>query len=150
VYVTGYTNGGLDGNTLTGQRDFFLTKFDSSGNKVLTKQLGVASEWAVATAVAVDEDSNVYVTGFTTGGFDGNTLTGWEDFFLTKFDSSGNKVRTKQLGAASTFAVAYGVAVDASSNVYVTGYTGGGLDGNTLTGMEDFFLTKYDSSGNKQ
>jgi hypothetical protein len=59
-------------------------------------------------------------------------------------------VRTKQLGVASASTYATGVAVDASGNVYVTGYTTGGLDGNTITGMMDFFLTKYDSSGNKQ
>jgi hypothetical protein len=34
--------------------------------------------------------------------------------------------------------------------VYVTGDTAGGLDGNTLTGTYDFFVTKYDSSGVKQ
>jgi hypothetical protein len=59
-------------------------------------------------------------------------------------------VWTKQLGVASATTEATSVAVDASGNVYVTGWTSGGLDGNTITGMADFFLTKYDSSGNKQ
>jgi len=57
---------------------------------------------------------------------------------------------TKQLGVASASTVATGVAVDSSGNVYVSGSTTGGLDGNTILGLEDFFLTKYDSSGNKQ
>ena len=57
---------------------------------------------------------------------------------------------TKQLGVASAVTEATGAAVDSSGNVYVTGFTSGGLDGNTITGMMDFFLTKYDSSGNKQ
>jgi len=115
-----------------------------------TKQLGVASASTVATGAAVDSSGNVYVSGSTTGGLDGSTITGLEDFFLTLYDSSGNKVRTKQLGVASAFTVATGVAVDSSGNVYVSGSTTGGLDGNTITGMKDFFLTKYDSSGNKQ
>jgi hypothetical protein len=42
------------------------------------------------------------------------------------------------------------VAVDSSGNVYVAGYTDGDLDGNTLTGTNDFFVTMYDPSGNKQ
>jgi hypothetical protein len=32
----------------------------------------------------------------------------------------------------------------------VAGDTAGGLDGNTLTGTLDFFVTKYNSSGVKQ
>jgi hypothetical protein len=150
VYVTGYTTGGLDGNTLTGTYDFFLTMYDSSGNKVFSRQLGVtgASTWALG--VAVDSSDNVYVTGHTTGGLDGNTLTGTYDFFLTMYDSSGNKVFSRQFGVVGASTVASGVAVDSSGNVYVTGYTTGGLDGNTLTGTYDFFLTRFDSSGNKQ
>jgi hypothetical protein len=151
VYVTGYTNGGLDGNTLAGKYDFFLTKYDSSGNRVFTKQLGVAGPTnTYATGVAVDSGGNVYVTGSTNGGLDGNTLAGKYDLFLIKYDSSGNRVFTKQLGVAgATNTYATGVAVDSGGNAYVTGYTNGGLDGNTLTGIYDFFLTKYDSSGNE-
>jgi hypothetical protein len=150
VYVAGYTAGGLDGNTLTGTEDFFLTKYDSSGNKMFTKQLGAAGAGTAAYGIAVDSNGYVYVAGYTFGGLDGNTLTGTYDFFLTKYDSSGSKVFTKQLGVTGTYTLAYGVAVDSSRNVYVTGSTNGGLDGNTLTGTRDFFLTRYDSSGNKQ
>ena len=57
---------------------------------------------------------------------------------------------TKQLGVSGTNTEATGVAVDGSGNVYVAGFTGGGLDGNALTGTEDFFVTKYNSTGNKQ
>ena len=149
VYVAGYTNGGLDGNTLTGTEDFFVTMYDSSGTKVRTKQLGAAGAQTDAYGVAVDAGGNVYVAGWTSGGLDGNTRTGLEDFFVTMYDSSGNKVRTKQLGVAGTFTDAWSVAVDAGSNVYVAGHTQGGLDGNTRTGLADFFLTNYDPSGNK-
>ena len=33
VYVSGYTNGALDGNTQIGTTDTFITKFDSNGVK---------------------------------------------------------------------------------------------------------------------
>ncbi|MBT4183744.1 MAG: hypothetical protein HOH83_11025 [Deltaproteobacteria bacterium] len=42
--------------------------------------------------------------------------------------------------------MAHGVTVDSSGKIYVTGYTDGGLDGNTSSGKKDFFLTKYNSS----
>jgi len=56
---------------------------------------------------------------------------------------------TKQLGTASSD-FGYGVAVDGSGNAYVTGYTSGGLDGNTSAGGADIFLVKYNSDGVKQ
>ena len=36
---------------------------------------------------------------------------------------------------------------DSAGNAYITGYTGGELDGNTSLGSNDFFLLKYNSSG---
>jgi len=46
--------------------------------------------------------------------------------------------------------IAKGVATDSSGNVYVTGDTSGGLDGNTNAGRSDLFVVKYNSSGTKQ
>ena len=59
-------------------------------------------------------------------------------------------VGTKLLGVAGQNTYGSSVATDASGNVYVAGYTSGGLDGNTLTGTTDFFVTKYNGSGVKQ
>ena len=150
VYVAGYTYGGLDGNTMTGITDFFVTKYNSSGVKQFTRQLGVAGQATEGYSVATDASGNVYVAGSTSGGLDGNTLTGTTDFFVTKYNSSGVKQYTRQMGVTGEDTNGYSVATDASGNVYVAGYTYGGLDGNTLTGTTDFFVTKYDSSGVKQ
>ncbi len=151
VYVTGYTQGGLDGNTLTGTSDFFLTKYDATytGTKLYTKQMGVAGIFTTGNSVATDLSGNVYVTGDTFGGLDGNTLAGNSDFFLSKYDTTGLKLYTQQLGVSGADTSGSSVATDASGNVYVTGYTSGNLDGNTLTGINDFFLTKYDNTGTK-
>ncbi|MBT22334.1 hypothetical protein CMK17_20690 [Candidatus Poribacteria bacterium] len=56
---------------------------------------------------------------------------------------------TKQLGT-SVYDRGQGVTVDSSDNIYVTGRTEGDLDGNTKMGGSDFFVVKYNSSGNKQ
>jgi Beta-propeller repeat len=53
-------------------------------------------------------------------------------------------------GGYGASARANGVGVDASGNVYVVGYTSGGLDGNTQSGNSDFFVAKYDSAGVKK
>lgn len=150
VYAVGYTDGGLDGNNLTGTQDSFLIKYNSSGEKQYTKQFGVQGKDTAAWGVATDGNGNVYVAGYTNGGLDGNTLTGTTDFFFTKYNSSGEKQYTKQLGATGFGTEATAVATDITGNVYVTGYTNGGLDGNTKIGYQDVFLTKFSSIGEKQ
>lgn len=149
VYVVGETEGGLDGNTLTGTRDFFMTKYDASGTKLYTRQLGAAGASTYGTSVATDTNGNVYVAGYTTGNLDGNTLMGIDDFFVTEYDAAGNKLYTKQLGATGAYTYGYSVATDAYNNIYIAGYTTGSLDGGTLTGFHDLFVTKYDATGTK-
>lgn len=149
VYVAGYTDGGLDGNTLTGSQDFFVTKYSSAGVKMWTKQLGVPSYLTTAYAIAVDSSGNSYVAGTTTGGLDGNTLsgTGAADLFITKYDTTGTKIWTRQLGVAAKSTETTGITLDSTGYLYVTGYTNGSLAGNTLTGSNDLFVAKYASTG---
>ena len=68
----------------------------------------------------VDSSYNIYVTGSTSGGLDGNTNSGIHDIFLVKYNSSGIKQWTNQLGTSSG-EQGYGVTVDSSDNIYVTG-----------------------------
>lgn len=147
AFVVGDTFGGLDGNTNQGSNDIFLAKYDTNGNKLWTKQLGTTTS-DEGVAVAVDPDGDIFVTGDTLGGLDGNTNQGNRDMFLTKYDTNGNILWTKQLGT-TTLDYGMGVAVDSSSNAFVTGYTAGGIDGNTNQGNNDMFLTKYDTDGTK-
>jgi len=56
---------------------------------------------------------------------------------------------TKQLGT-STYDLGNGVTTDSSRNIYVTGNTEGGLNGNINSGLTDIFLIKFNSSGQKQ
>jgi hypothetical protein len=146
--VTGSTSGGLDGNTNSGNSDFYLVKYNSSGVKQWTQQLGTSSN-DYGYGVTVDSSDNIYVTGTTAGGLDGNTHFGgsW-DIFLVKYNSSGTKQWTQQLGTSSDDG-AQGVTVDSSDNIYVAGWTSGGLDGNTSSGADDLILVKYLDNGTK-
>ncbi len=147
IYLTGSTGGNLDGNISAGLSDIFLTKFDSSGQKLLTIQFGTTGD-DIAYAVAVDSAGNVYIAGSTGGNLDGNISAGLSDIFLTKFNSAGQKLFTIQIGTPG-IDFARGVAVDASGNIYVTGATEGNLNGNTSAGLLDIFLTKFNSSGQR-
>ena len=149
LWYSGGSPRGLDGNThLGGSTDIFLVKYNSSGTKQWTKQLGTSRE-EIGWGVTVDSSNNIYVTGESGGALDGNTSSGDNDIFLVKYNSSGTKQWTKQLGTSGQD-YGHGVEVDNSSNIYVTGYVQGGLDGNTFYGSEDPVLVKYNSDGVKQ
>ena len=148
VYVTGYTSGGLDGNTSAGLDDLFVVKYNSSGIKQWTRQLG-SNSLDHGYSIVSDSNGNVYVTGKTGGGLDSNINMGAWDLFVVKYNSSGIKQWTKQLGT-TTYDVGRGITIDSSESIYVTGYTQGGLGSDTSAGNNDFFVVKYNTDGNKQ
>ena len=90
IYVTGYTGGGLDLNTTSGNHDIVLVKYNSIGTKQWTKQLGT-SLGDQGLGVTTDSSGNIYVTGLTDGRLDGNTISGGSDIFLVKYNLTGTK-----------------------------------------------------------
>ncbi|MGE8896000.1 SBBP repeat-containing protein, partial [Leptospira interrogans] len=140
----------LDGQALSGTQDLFVTKYDGSGNKQWTRLLGVAGATTQANGISRDIFNNLHVSGYTLGNLDGQALSGIQDLFVTKYDTGGNKQWTRLLGVAGQITQANGVAFDSSGNIYLTGRTSGNLDGQALSGIQDLFVTKYDTGGNKQ
>ncbi len=140
VYVTGWTEGGLDGNTNAGDADLFVIKYDSDGVKQWTQQMGTSSR-DYASGISIDNSNNVYVEGGTKGILDGNGNAGSWDIFVVKYDSSGNKQWTQQMGTSYSDG-AKGISIDNTDTVYVTGNTEGSLDNNTNAGDKDLFLMK--------
>jgi hypothetical protein len=144
AYLGGYTEGDLGGPS-TGGTDVFLRKYDSAGNEVWTTQIGTSGAELVH-SVAVDASGNAYLTGHTYGGFSGPSA-GPPDAFLSKFGPGGDEVWTTQLGTRGSDR-SWSVAVDASDNAYISGYTSGSLDGSNA-GNYDAFVGKFDSGGNE-
>jgi hypothetical protein len=111
--------------------------------------------------VAVDASNNVFVTGntvddatdlpTTTGAYD-TTHNGGYDVFVSQFTNGlGTLTASTFLGGSGTD-YGYGIAVDASNNVFVTGYTtDAGTDLPTTTGAydtthngsDDVFVSKF-------
>ncbi|MEI1278547.1 SBBP repeat-containing protein [Leptospira venezuelensis] len=150
IYTTGYTNGNLDGQTKTGSQDLFIVKYDSNGNKQWTRLLGIVNKQTRAQGITSDSLGNIYITGYTSGNLDGQTKTGSYDLFVIKYDSNGNKMWTRLLGASGATTYSRHIVSDSSGNVYATGSTHGNLDGQTKVGNIDLFVVKYDPNGNKQ
>jgi Beta-propeller repeat len=147
VYITGnfYSNT-LLGLTNTGDSDFFVVKYNSSG----------VVQWAVngggflsdsGSGIAVDGSGNVYVTGyFYSNSVLGLINAGNSDVFVVKYNSSG-VVQWAVSGGGSSEDKGSGIAVDGSGNVYITGNTYSNILGLTNNGISDVFVVKYNSSG---
>ena len=149
LYVAGYTSGNLDGANNIGAHDSFLTKFNTNGTKLWTKQFGSSGD-DYAFSVALDALGNSYVVGWTFGNLDGKINTGWPNSFVIKFDTNGNQQWTRQFGHDGASAYAVDIALDIAGNLYIAGRTSGNLDGNINTGSYDGFVIKFDTNGIKQ
>jgi hypothetical protein len=116
------------------ESDAFVSKFRPDGTSLqFSTFLGSESD-DVGTAIAVDADGNVYVAGYTSStGFpaDGfqKGFAGVEDCFISKLAPDG---------ASAAFSTYLGdgdedrcsaLAIDSERNVYVTGFTRCGADG---------------------
>ena len=143
IYVSGYTKGHLDNNTNSGNKDIFLVKYNSSGSKQWTQLLGTIDD-DYGYAVTVDSSNNIYVGGYTAGGLDNYTSAGNKDIVLVKYNSSGTKQWSQQLGSNKAETVS-GISVDTDNNTYLTGDTKGDLDNETNSNVnkKDIFLVKY-------
>ena len=138
VYVAGYTDGVLPGQTSAGGWDAFVRKYDPNGTEQWTRQFGTSDD-DFAYGVARDA-TGVYVAGYT-----GQTSAGSDDAFVCKYDPNGTELWTRQFGS-STNDYAYGVASDATG-VYVVGSTSGVLPGQSSAGGFDAFIRGYSPNG---
>jgi hypothetical protein len=151
VYVTGVTYGSFDGQAMTGSRDVFVTKYNTSGALQWTRFLGAAGAQTTGESVCTDAAGTYcYVVGETNGGLDGETLNGTQDGFIVKYDASGALQWTMLNGVAGVDTDAGSISVDVSGNFYVSGSTKGNLGGQTLNGTTDAYVIKYDASGAPQ
>lgn len=160
VYVTGEVNGGsitFDFGTIT-TSNLFIVKFDPDGNAIWGKGSSSANSYvASGNSIEVDATGNIYVTGefIDTVSFDTHTLTAFPflSIFTLKLDSSGNVIWAKGSEGGNFFGGAYStLALDRNDNLYVTGTftTDTIIFDNTIlinAGGSDFFILKYDASG---
>ncbi|MBL8033129.1 MAG: SBBP repeat-containing protein [Leptospiraceae bacterium] len=153
VFVTGSTNGAVDGISVTGLTDTFIIKMDTNGTRLWTQLLGVAGAHTISTfggVLATDADGNLIISGQTNGNLAGNTKTGLYDAYVAKYNAAGTIQWVRLSGVAGVNTNGFGVSADTTGNIYTVGQTAGNLDGQTKTGTVDAFIMKFDASGNKQ
>ncbi len=119
------------------------------------------NNYAQSLAVTTDNSGNVYTTGYFSGIVDfdpgvgiSNLSSAGGDIFVSKLDASGTFMWVKQIGSIGD-EVAWAIATDNSSNVYVTGSFIGTVDFDpgvgtaavTSVNANDVFVLKLDTNG---
>ncbi len=155
VYVAGssyVTWGSSPVNAFAGGRDAFAAKLNSDGDLQWNTFMGAANN-DYGLGLAVDSSGNVYVTGEsdTTWGTPLNLYVGGVDVFVTKLNSNGALQWNTFMGSAAS-EQSFDIAVDGSSNVYVTGLGNAtwGTPLNPFMGNGDAFAAKLNSNGDLQ
>ena len=90
-------------------------------------------------AIATDANGNIFVAGYTTGGFEGVPQPSFanSDSVVFKYDAGGTRIWTRQITGFDRDS-ATGLATDASGNVFITG-----------GGPSVSYLIKSDVNGNR-
>ncbi len=123
LYVTGYgyATWGTPVNAHSGSLDVIVACLGSSGSLIWNTFLGSDSaEYGID--ITMGSSGNVYVTGYGTAtwGSPVNAYSGDDDAFTACLNNSGSLIWNTFLGSASEDR-GYGIALDNSENVYVTG-----------------------------
>lgn len=151
----------LSTSSLT-QLDIFLAKYSSSGTYIYAKQIGGLGV-DIGFQVVPDALGNVYLGGVFSSSCDfdpsiaTSTLTsaGQGDLFVAKYNNFGNLIWKNGTGG-TTNDYCYGLGLDASNNVFITGkFQGVNIDFDpgpavsALTASSScIYLAAYNSSGN--
>jgi hypothetical protein len=119
--------------------DYATVKYDANGNKVWVARYNGPDEWLdSATALALDNTGNVYVTGLS-----GPPFSFDSEMATVKYDTSGHQLWVARYqGADSFFNRGLALALDKTGNVYVAGDS---FDGADL----GYAIVKYDAVGNQ-
>lgn len=168
LYVTGYFCSSVvhfGSYTLTNTNsyysNFFLVKFNSDGDVIWAKTSNDSPYNDSFNYVHADNYGNVYTTGgFASYSISLNSTTlynyhvGYDDILVVKYDSEGNVKWAKSAGGFEND-IGNIITSDISGNVWISGqftssllYIESYIHENE--GLNDIFITKYDSLGNIQ
>lgn len=175
VYVTGttsspdfpVTSGAFQSKAPPASNQWFLTgaafvsELDATGSKLVYSTYLAGSGGSTASAIAVDNAGNAYVTGSTPSADFPTTpsafqrkLSGQFAGFVTKLNASGDALVMSTFIAGDKGVNPSAIAIDTQGNAYVTGYTNSPLFPGTpgsyqpgLRATSDAFVTKVNYLG---
>ncbi len=101
--------------------------------------------------LAIGNDGSLYITGTTRGDLDGQSNSGLDDAFVSKFNNDGEIQWTRLIGSSAD-ETGYSISIGSDGSIYIAGVTDGDLDGQTKLSYysDDVFVSKFNSDGDKQ
>lgn len=167
VYITGKYFNSVDfdagvGTFILNSGGLFVLKLDNNGGFIWAKSSEDVGD-ANGQSLGLDENENVYITGYFQNtvdfdpgtGVESYTSNGNNDIFILKLSSIGNFVWVKQMGDTNVD-IGYSITVGDYGNIYTTGTFTNTVDFNPNTGVNnlvwngayDVFIQKLDLDGN--
>ena len=176
VYITGWFSGTVDFDpssnvfelvTSNGPQDIYIAKYSSDGNFEWAKHIeGAGINDDVGSAISVDSNANVYITGVFNGSTDfdpgSNTFylspnTGSaNNMFILKLNSNGEFVWAKKVEGSNNNSIGSDMVIDSANNLIITGSFSDTVDFNPGNAIEnltssvgiDKYILKLDLNGN--
>jgi hypothetical protein len=162
-YAAGWFEGAATFGTqtliVTGQRDAFVGKWDTSGNLIWVQKAGGKDE-DYASAITVDPAGNPILMGTfrsASAEFGGIVISNkyardYDSLFIAKLDPLGKGIWVQQVGGGSTYYDMASIQTDAQGNIYLVACMArfanfGVTNTNNLSGYEDILVAKYDADG---
>lgn len=162
-FITGEFSGtatfGTSSVTAIGSSDIFIARYNSAGTALWAIRAGGLFT-NKSTSISVDNQNNVYITGYytvsTTIGTTTLNSSGLEDVFVAKYNSAG-VFQWAVGGGGVDKDFGNGIANDNNGNVFVTGSFGQtanfssiNLSTGNANDSADIFVLKYNNAGNIQ
>ncbi len=168
IYITGYTTStdfptstGAYQSTNKGSSDAFVSKFNNNLSTLLASTyIGGSTSAEFATGMVVDDSGNIYITGYTySTDFPTSTVAyqssnkGYYDVFVSKFNNNLSSLLASTYIGGTNEEWGYGIDLDDSGNIYITGHTRGsnfpitsGAYQTTFHGSYDVFVSKLNNN----
>jgi hypothetical protein len=146
IYLLGQTSNTIDGQSIKGEQDLVLMRYDTTGKKVWTRTLGSGGQ-ASGASVSVNAAGDVIVAGSIKGVLGTTTELGGTDSLVVKYSSDGIEQWARRFGATADDKV-NSVTVADDGTVYVAGQAGSAIGGVASQGGVDGYIRAIDANGN--
>jgi Abnormal spindle-like microcephaly-assoc'd, ASPM-SPD-2-Hydin/Beta-propeller repeat len=149
------------GGCLSGTRNVFVTVLNSAGSALIYSTYLGGTGQDQANEIQTDSMGNTYIVGWTTSsnfpttaGALQTTFAGTSDAFVAKLNPKGTTLMYSTLLGVSNDTRAFGIGINKSGEVYITGFTSSagfpttaGAFQSALKGTSNGFVSEINSAG---